>query len=415
MNVIRLQVIRGAAILFVLFAGWRVLVLGLSEYYVTQALEDDVAAIDKALSWNDSHPKALYLKALPLVGSDPERAEELLRASLRHNPADARPVVILAQIISEKGELDKADALMEEATRLMPAHQWVQLKAAEYWIGRNHLDRALENWRAALITKPGLSRDIFPLLLKLTENSDGRGFLRPFTEDPPVWWDRFFSYLTQKAIKLETVTAVVSLRRASDIPLSEIERRDYVRRLIKEGYWPEAYLAWVNGLEKKLLRHLGGIYNGGFELEMDGEGFDWHVPKMQGVDVGRQQTYGIAGEKALHMTFKGREVRFAHLYQRLFLTPGGHQFRGQFRADRLQGRGGLQWVVRCADDPSILLGEGNRMLGTGEWQQILFEFTVPESRECSGQILRLESTGRTAYDHKLEGEIWFDRFAIRSI
>ena len=68
-----------AATLFIL---WRVLIIGMSEYYVDKAINGDTGAIRSALSWNANHPKAQYLEARQISASDPDKAEILLTASL---------------------------------------------------------------------------------------------------------------------------------------------------------------------------------------------------------------------------------------------------------------------------------------------------------------------------------------------
>lgn len=408
--------IKGIALIAALFASWRIVTLGLAEHYVTAALEGDSTAVDKALSWNATEPKALYLKANSLKQSDPTQAEQLLRESLFQNPADARPMILLAQLLQQRGEVEKADALVEQATALMPAFQWVQLEAANHWMNRGRVDKAIERWSAALTTQPTLGRQIFPLLLQIADQPQGLPLLQPLTQTPPAWWDQFFSYLASKAEKLPTVAAVGVMRQRSEVPLSSNERNVLTRRLKRERQWPEAYLVWLNGLTPEQQHHLGGIYNGGFELPISNEGFDWHRPaRLQGVDIRRQHSFGIAGEKALHLFFKGREFRFGHLYQPLFLSPGNYELRVNVRLDQLKGRGGLKWTLRCADQTSVILGETPRFIGTREWETVRIGFPVPDSNTCHAQILRLESTGNTAYDHKLEGDIWFDQLTIRRL
>lgn len=410
------SIVKGIAVIALLFASWRIVTLGLAEHYVTAALEGDGAAVEKALSWNAKEPKALYLKANTLKESDPAQAEQLLRESLFQNPADARPMILLAQLLQQRGDVDKADALVEQATALMPALQWVQLEAANHWVNRDRVDKAIKRWSAALTTQPALGRQIFPLLLKIAEQPQGLPLLKPLAQKPPAWWDQFFSYLASEAQNLPTLVAVAVMRERSEEPFSTHERNVLARRLKKEQQWPEAYLVWINGLTPEQQRHLGGIYNGGFELPISNEGFDWHHPvKMQGVDIRRQHSFGIAGEKALHLIFKGREFRFNQLYQPLFLSPGKYEFRVNVRTDQLKGRGGLKWTLSCADKNATLLGETYKFIGTSEWETVRIGFPVPANDTCHGQILRLESTGNSAYDHKLEGDIWFDQMIIKGI
>jgi hypothetical protein len=312
------------------------------------------------------------------------------------------------------GETERSDGLMDEAVRLLPSMVSVRLAAVDYWVQRNRLEKALESMSLALHAKPELGKEMFPILLKLVETPETRPGLQVFVRNPPIWWDRFFTYAMRRAISLETVAVLNTMRSESPVPRSRTERKELVRRLMREQEWAGAYLAWVNSLEQGQRAYLGSVYNGGFELEASNDGFDWHLPRFKGISASRQKTYGIRGEKALRMVFSGREFSFNHLYQYLFLAPGDYRFHTMARPDRLQGRGGLRWVVRCADEPERILGESARLVGASEWRGIAFQFTVPPDA-CTGQILRLESTGRTLYDHKMEGEIWFDEVLIRLI
>ena len=400
-----------------LFVTWRIVVLGVSEHYVRSALDGDGTAAAKALSWNPSHPKALYLRALEIKEPDKKGAIELLQRSINGNPADARPVVELAHLLLENGEKQRADALAKHAVALMPAYVAVRLRVANYWIKREQWLQALENWSAVLITNKGQGKRIYPVMLKIAETEQARPILQNLALDPPSWWDDFFKYVTSNAKSLDAVIALASMRQESGVPLSEEERANLVSRLIKEEHWPQAYLVWINGLSVAEQKHLGGIFNGGFELEIQNRGFGWQFPRnymKKQVESKRQFGMGVTGAKALHLIFNNKEFRFNHVRQYLFLAPGAHQFSGRYKVDRLHGRGGLRWALYCVGDPQTVVAESQRMLGTEDWSEIRFEIDVPESESCIAQELRLESTGKTTYDHKLEGDIWFDGLSIRA-
>ena len=342
------------------------------------------------------------------------QAIKLLQQTIDGNPAEGRAFIELAHLLREKNEFERADRLAEQSVKLMPALVPVRMQSANYWVLRDQWDKAMENWRAALITDGSLGIKIYPVLLQMVESEQARPMLTGLTNDPPAWWDAFFKYAAKEASSVESLVALALMRRASEAPVSEDERKHLVDRLLKEQQWSEAYLVWINGLSAGQRKYLGGVYNGGFEQEFTGSGFDWHLPnRKRDVNVGRQGSYGSQGEKALHLTFKNKEFRFRHLYQRLFRSTGEHEFTGQYRADRLRGRGGLKWAIYCAGDESRLLGESGVMLGLGEWEPVKFRFSVPDDAVCVAQTLRLESTGRTNFDHKLEGDIWLDALSIR--
>jgi len=405
------------AILLIL---WRVLVIGISEYYVIKAENGDVGAIRKALSWNANHPKAQYLQARQLSSSDPFTAEKLLTTSILKNPTDVDALQARAELQHAYGNKDLANSLMLESTRLAPANKFVRLDAGRFWARTGQWDKAIESWRQALNTSPQLGKEVFPILMQLAEGKETLDLLKPLIENPPDWWDNFVEYLTKNTKNLDTVATVAAMRIKSNVPFSADERKFVVRRLMKDGKWPRAYIAWVNGLDSTQIRYLGSVYDGNFELEPSNEGFGWYITKNKTLDkavtIRKQRTYGGDGEKALQLTFSGQEIIYRHMYQPLYLTIGEHEFRANLKTDRLKTRGGLKWVVRCAGDQKTVLGESARLLGSSEWREVKFRFQVPNSKECGiGQILRLESTGERPFDHKLEGDIWFSRLGIRPI
>ena len=398
------------------YGAWRVLVMGFSEHHVQQALQGREGAVDQALAWNPAHPKALYIKALQVKQEDPEQAMELFRQVMAANPAEGRAFIEMALLRLARGEGERADALARQAVRLLPAFVPVRMQAANYWVMRGNWEAAMENWEAALITDPSLGRKVFPVMLGMAGTAQGRSLLAGLAAEPPPWWESFFSHVATHSETLEPLQALFGMRLASEVPVSEQERRNYVARLLEEGEWAEAFLVWVNGLNEEQRKQLGGLYNGGFEMPLSNEGFGWRVTiRKKLVNIRRQSSYGIQGDKALHLIFRGGEFHFRHLHQLLFRRPGIHEFNGTYRVDRLRGRGGLKWRVYCAGDPSRLLGESKVMLGLGEWEPVSFRFTVPEEPECAAQILRLESTGRSSYDHKLAGDIWLDGLSVRWI
>jgi hypothetical protein len=399
-----------------LFILWRILVIGMSEYYVDKALYGDTGAIGSALSWNEDHPKAQYLEARQILKSDPEKAEALLTASLLENPTDTGAMQAMAELQFANGNKELANKFMLESTRLAPANKLTRIDAGFFWARTGQWDKAIENWRQALTTSPELGKQIYPVLMQIAENKESLILLKPLIENPPEWWDKFTEYLAKNAKNLDTVATVASLRKQSNVPLSEDERQNLVQRLMKDGQWPRAYIAWANGLDNKQIKYLGSIYDGAFKMEASNHGFGWHISKVKGVSIRKQRSYGSSDDKALLLTFDGKEMVFKHLFQPLYLTVGEHEFTANLKTDRLSSRGGLKWFIRCAGDEKIILGEGPRMLGSSEWRQLKFKFKVPDSKECrNGQILRLESTGQRTYDHILEGDIWFDRLTIRAV
>jgi len=227
-------IFRLSVALLVLVAAWRILSLGLAEYYVEKAIDGDETAANKALSWHGRHPQALYLQASAIAGDNPQLAISHLQKAIRHNPTDGRSVALLALLLLDAGEETRADRLADHAIELMPSYVPVRLKVAEYWVKREQWHKALENWQAILITRPGMGKKIFPVLLQISESAESRPILLEFTKNPPQWWESYYSYVVKKAASLETVISLATMRQASSVKLSAQERKDLVWRLQKD-------------------------------------------------------------------------------------------------------------------------------------------------------------------------------------
>lgn len=407
---VRRLVLLAAAILVV----WRIASSGLSAHYAEQVRQGDAGAAGNALTWDGRQPEALLALAAAATQTDPDKALRLLAQAYRGNPADTRALIASARILLERGEQERADALVEKAVRIMPADPRIQRQAASYWLTRGDLAKALHHASLALETNPAAKEQIFALLLKVAEEPAARPALRPFAVSPPSWWEAFFGEVARRALDIETVRQLYTLRsEASAVPVSEPERRGYVERLVKEGRIAEAYVAWVNGLSRAQRTHLGLLHNGGFELEPSNWGFGWRLRDSRAALVDRARTFGTDGDRSLYLRFDRHEGRFGGIAQTLFLDPGRYRLTGRVRTDSLETKGGLKWVVQCSLPKREELGESERFLGANEWRDFGIEFEVPQP--CALQELRLVSAGGRPFEHQISGSAWFDRMAIRKL
>ncbi|WP_200252452.1 tetratricopeptide repeat protein [Thiococcus pfennigii] len=408
-------------VLLVLLGGfvvWRILASGIADHYAARIAEGDRGAVQKALAWAPHHPQAVLADAIELIETDPVSAKARLKDAYRYDPTNPRPLVLLARLAYVDGELDEADALMDSAVRLGPADPSILNETAAYWAMRGELEKGVSYWSRVLEADPGRGRQIFPVLMELVEDPRTLPVVRPLALSPPSWWDSFFAEVAQRALDVETVRSLYGLRReAIGAPPTADERAAYVSRLQRDGLVTEAYLIWVNGLAPDERRYLGLLYDGGFELEPSQSGFGWIAPRTSQVEMRIAATYGTQGSRALHVRFANRERPFRHLFQRLYLDPGNYRVYGKVRPEGLDTLGGLRWQVNClltdSAQESTPLGESERFLGAGDWRSFSFDFVVPQG--CVFQEIRLVSSGRRAFEHKMNGVVWFDALGIRKV
>ena len=397
---------------------WQILAVNLSDYFVEDASYGNPEALQTALWWDQHHPVALaQLGADAIRQEQPAAALALLRAAIASNPADARPQMDVAALYAVDGEVEQGDRLATAANTLMPVQYAAQLDLALYWSAREDVEQAVQHLAIALVGGRGRLREAyFPQLLAVAAQEQGRGALLPITENPTLypWWEAFFRYAARDAQDVATVTALVDMREASaQVPLSALERDLYIGRLRKDDLIAEAYLYWVNGLDKEDLQYLGYLFDGGFEREIVNKtGFEWRAypPRNSGIRITSGDTYGVEGGTALRASFSGKRIRFRHLSQNLYLDKGTYVLTGRVRPDNLKARRGLQWRVDCNAGASGTLGNSDTFAGSGDWRAFAFDITVPA--DCIGQVLSLRSVGARDVDHEIEGVLWVDALRI---
>ncbi len=401
---------RGLMLILAFTLAWFSLVKGISGYYAGRVAAGEDGLIDTLLGWHPNHPSALFAKAITLDADDPEASTALLERAYRANPSNPFPLIALADRLLEDGQLDRADAMIELASRLAPVDPRVQQAAGRYWGQRGRLDRTLVHWSTMLEADRTKQALVFPALLKILETPESRLLLEPLAVSPPPWWTDFFSYAARNAIDADPVRFLYALRRQStQAPITADERVAYVARLQKHGAVMEAYLVWLSGLDDKARQSLGLLFDGGFELPIDDRGFGWRVSRNDHFSGEPLATRGANG-RALRLRFRAYEGSFSRVAQPLVLDPGIYRLSGRVRIDSLASKGGLQWTLRCVLPESGLLADGQRFLGSADWADFEVYFEVPDG--CVSQQLMLVSAGTRPFERTFNGAIWFDDMKI---
>lgn len=328
--------------------------------------------------------------------------EKLRLQALKRNPSNGR----LAAYILNQGH--GKQHLAELASKLWPSHSYVRTATANFWLSQKQIDKALKEWDV-LLTKNVNSKSIFTALSKFPEYSDGLQLLKPYIEKPPTWWDRYFTHLSKNA-QLSTVYNIYQQRLESATPISNKERQQFISRLLKEKHWSLAYTTWLSGLNIEKLKYRHFIYDGGFEDTLFNTPFTWNIKPAKNFQASLVQREGTVGNNSLMITFfKGKRIKFNHLYQTLLLKPGNYMMSLRYRVDQFQTNKGLNWRIRC-NNKSLIAESHTFKQQTLSWKTTKLNFHIPS--DCPTQILRLEANSTYAHDHLFDGSIWFDDLKI---
>lgn len=364
-----------------------------------------------ALTWWPQHELALAALAQQQVAAEPERAAATARQCLDANMLAGAGYRALAQLAMARGDEAAAATMFRNAARRAPrdrvAHAWLVNHEAlhgNFSVAIAHLDELLR-------MAPGLLPDLSPALASFAALPAARSaLLHHFGQHATPWRASFLGWFAQQPESAPLLSAVFAPLRAAPQPLLGHERGAWVDRLLRDGRVGEAYFVWIDGLAPEQRRHLGNVYDGGFELPDSGGSFGWTLGRVPGASIHRSGASGAEGERALIVEFHDRRVPFAHVQQRLALAPGPYRLVGRVRVDGLRNERGLYWILSC--NAGKRLAETARFTGTSPWRDFEAAFEVPAA-DCQGQLLQLRLAARIAPEQMIGGRILFDALSIR--
>ena len=394
----------GLVLLLAGVAGWRIVHGMLADAALQRG---DVEA---ALRWQPGHPEALLARAeARLASNQPQAAAATARQLLQVDPANGRGYRVLAQVAATGGDTPGARALFKIAAQRAPRDL-----AARAWLAQDALERAdfadaMVQIDQVLTLSPGAGTAVFPVLVKLSANDAFANALAGVLRTRPSWRAGMLAALRVASGDERTGAAQVlaALQEKGGFDADEIEA--WTESLLREGRWSEAYARWASPLVAAG-KPLPLLFNGDFQSEPTGTGFDWRLPATPGVI--RDYEAGPGTGRALHLRFLGRRVVGVFLEHALLLAPGEYVLRVHQRADALRSDYGLKWTVTCGGNSATVLASSAFMEGTRGWAVTAIEFAIPATADCSGQWLRLENAGAAGAGQLASGDAWLGSASI---
>ena len=396
-----------AIVALVLF--WRIVAVNMAQH---MAAEDNLAAA----TWNPHVPDILLTQAAQALATDPTQAQHLALRAGWENPTDGRAFLILGLLWEQQGKLDMAKKAIQIADFLGPRRAGSQLQIAYFWARRGELASALPHWSVALQMQPELSDKLFPELLRYVEMPQYRPAFAKTLNDPPQWWDSFFSYALNNAAHLDTLKAIYLARVNSKSGPRHGERKAYLDLLLRESLWTEAYFVWLNGLDAGQISALGNLFDGGFEQESFEEGYGWRFAHDDAFTVAADPTYGATADRALHVAFQGPKPATTRLVsQYLMLDAGSYQLHGRVRVDSLSAGKGVRWSIACINGAAQeVLASSEHFIGADKWKPFSVDLKIP-AKACDAQMLHLDVDPAEADGTDFSGAIWFDDLIMQKL
>jgi tetratricopeptide (TPR) repeat protein len=384
---------------------WRIVATGISDHLAREHPQ-------QALEWDHNNPTALLALARQQIDlHELDSARETTLRLLEREPLAGQGFVLLGRIAEAQGSESQATLLSTIALRRAPHATsplgWLigqQLRQGRFAEALDSVDRMLR-------ISPGRRQGLSNLLIELAGSPEFADALAEKLSERPAWRNQFVGSLIGKA-SADTAGQILSgVQRRGGLDAEEFGR--WIDRLGLTGHWGEAYARWVGELDEAARNNLTGVYNGGFEAQPTGFGFDWRIGKATGVIVDRDAIAGAEGSYAIRLMFPGHRVETVPLTQWLLLSAGPYRLHFRANAQDLRGDRGMQWVIRCQGrGPELAASEA--LSGTFDWRENSLDFEVPE-QGCEAQELSLRNAGSKGPGKFISGTIWFDDVAIDRI
>lgn len=396
--------LRGGAIALALVlavvAGWRIVVTSTADRLAAKEPQ-------RALAWDPGNPAALLaLAERQLTDGQAPAAAATARQLLRIEPLQAQAFAVLAEAASAD-----AAALHELALRHAPRDLRTRAWLLGTQLAEGRYADALANIDVVLRISPAQGTRLFPLMVQLADNSVFADALAQTLSTQPAWRAELLSAVLTQGSQVAVDQVYTAVQR--DGGLSSAEAGRWLDRLIAAGEWGEAYSRWVGTLTLTPGASLPVVYNGDFEAEPTGIGFDWRLRGAPGVLIERAGVAGARGTYAARVAFLGRRVPQIDFEQTLLLAAGRYRLHLRAHARDLRSDKGLEWAIAChgAAEP---LAVSARLEGNFDWKAVATDFVVP-SADCPAQRLWLRNPGADGAGKIVSGTLWFDDIAIDRI
>lgn len=367
------------------------------------ALGKDQASLERSVRIDPGNAEAKYRLARLYqldMSADDERIASLYTESLRESPLFAPSWLGLAELYMESGDKKNAGIAVAAADKIIPASPGLLWESSMLSLTLGDNARALEKLRKVAQADPARRDRVFDVCRDM---GVGREAILSGVVTPEALPD-YIRYLIRKDLKDDTYPAWNLAVR--DGVTDEGLSLAYVDYLIRSDDVTTARSIW-DGLRPG---HAGsGVWNGGFEADAEGRGFDWRMSEAEGVEVTYDYRNKTEGERSLKLEFSGeKNVDFHNVYQVIPVKTGSrYLLTSDITTEGITTRNGISWVVYCR---SMEVSSDN-YTGTRDWTEVPVAFDTPA--ECDYVGISLRRLKSDKLDNFISGEVWIDNVRLK--
>jgi len=334
------------------------------------------------------------------TGPPAPQAPEEFTSLANEDASDPYVWAAYADSLTAHGDLDKASAAIDHATRLGPGLPPLLIRAAYFDFTHDQFDRG-----AALSNRIlGETATFDPLVFSYLEyfrkgSSPILGTAIPAASRPAQSWAAWIGTNGSPSDVLQT-WRWMKQNRLADAPSA----LDLTWKLWHRQFFRSAQELWSdwNGpaggdhpaRELGLARQL--VFNGRFRDVPNGSPFDWAIPAQASVHIFRGQ--------GLDLHFMGVEnVKLDGIRQSTVVSPGRYRFSALIQSEGLTTDQGPFFRIFDPQNSSRLNVQTAQIKGTTARSDISCEFIVPAGTEAL--TIQLERRESERFDNKIQGTL----------
>lgn len=350
---------------------------------------------------------------------DREKALHHLQRAAQLDPDNARPWLELGAAFEIEGDTVQAEACLRQADRLAPNIPLIQWAIGNSYLLHGSVDDAFRHFRGVLAGTRAYDQVLFSTAWKASGDPT-----KILEELVPHRLETEMSYLTFLVAnqRLDEARPVWQRVVAAPEGLRIQHSSQYIGALIKANRPREAYAVWQDLARKGLIR--GGyepasgnlVFNGDFEDEVVGAGFDWRVFSPDGATAGIDEMTYRSPRRAAVVHFAGtHNVNFRHVLQFVKVQPRtSYRLQAFMRTENITTDSGPRLEVYDFYDPASLLQQTENMLGsTSGWEPFVMDFTTGPKTELI--VVALRRLRSQKFDNQIAGKVWLDDVRLTSL
>lgn len=401
---------------------------GLSYFAVRNALAahylgmDTRAGYERAVRLEPSDPRNWHLLGrsylYDLEQSDPARAIDSLRTSVRLDPYSSEAQLDLANAYDGEGDTIRSSEAYRAAIRVSPLSADARWSYGNFLLRQGQPEEAFAQILKAVELEPKRSGEAFALALRVQPDANvvlDKAVPASSAAYLPIL------YTLSAAGDVETAQDVWNrlLALHEKVPIHDLV--DYVDLINSKRGATESARAWeqaVSIMQNPPPPDPSGslIWDGGFETGFNGGGYAWHFNHApRDLQISFSESERHSGSKSIGILFYGRRnLSFEDVCHNI--APQGGQtylLSGWVKTQSLTSSEGIRLKISVFAPPENQTAMTEDVRGTQNWRQVTLTWTAPKSASYGTVCVRRQMSDSPGSN--IQGAAWIDDVSMMPV